>query len=230
MKYQIDTYKIMFLNMLSLQEELNIITNGEDYKLGFTQNGDPISWTRCIVMESFELNSFTKWKHWEDIDGVVQWNRIEIEIIDILHFILSYLLQYVNIDEVIDNIVILCNYDPYPAADINKLRDETENLIYYALMIQNNNIDSKDAANVLLEKFFLIVQYSAIHFDRLYNIYVAKNRLNLFRQKHGYKEGIYNKIWNDKKDLDIMLEILKDTDGSIDKTIFYDSLLSIYKA
>ncbi len=226
---QIDKHKMLLLNMLTLQEELNIATNGSEYKLGFTEHGDKISWTRCIVMEAFELASFTKWRHWEDIEGTIDWHNIQIEIIDILHFVLSYLLQHVNIDDIIDDVVILSNYDISNFPDVTSIRDESENLIYYTLMVQNNDdIDSKNAAHIILSKFFLLAQFAAIAFEDLYKIYVAKNRLNLFKQNNGYKEGTYSKIWGDKKDSEVMFEMLKDIQGDIDKNNFYEKLNLTY--
>jgi hypothetical protein len=42
----------------------------------------------------------------------------------------------------------------------------------------------------------------------LYDRYIVKNLLNKFRQEHGYKEGTYIKIWNDKEDNVVMQKIL----------------------
>jgi hypothetical protein len=46
-------------------------------------------------------------------------------------------------------------------------------------------------------------------FDELYEIYVGKNVLNMFRQDNGYKEGSYSKIWNGREDNEVLADILQ---------------------
>lgn len=213
--------------MLSLQEELNLLTNGNEYKKGFTQNGDEISWTRCIVMETFSLANQTKWKHWKDLHLNVDWDDIKVEIADIFHFLLSYL-QSENSNEDIAKVVEkFVDYTPQLVGSEYKVRDEAEKLIYYTIMIQNNNeIDNSDAYSILLSKFFSICNYSGVSFDELYTLYIAKNCLNRLRQEKGYKEGGYSKVWNGVRDIDVMFKLIEEN-TSID--IFYKKLLEFYE-
>jgi len=217
-------------SMLNLQEELNIVTNGSEYRSAKTLNGDDISWTRCIVMETFALANNTKWKHWRDVNRDVDWDEIRVEIVDIYHFLLSYLMKYSNIDEVAKRVLDYVDYDKKPLASELLVRDEAEKLIYYTIMVQNNGeIGYDEASKVLLGKFFTICKYASISFEELYQLYVAKNRLNLLRQNSGYKDGTYSKSWGDRSDVDAMFTLLTNMGTQIDSTDFYDKLDDYYK-
>ncbi|MGN6658745.1 MAG: hypothetical protein ACTHKN_07095 [Achromobacter mucicolens] len=45
-----------------------------------------------------------------------------------------------------------------------------------------------------------------------YTQYVSKNVLNIFRQRHGYKEGTYIKIWNGEEDNVVLARLLSQQD------------------
>jgi ABC-type hemin transport system ATPase subunit len=45
-----------------------------------------------------------------------------------------------------------------------------------------------------------------------YTQYVSKNVLNIFRQRHGYKEGTYIKIWNGEEDNVVLARLLSQLD------------------
>ena len=51
-------------------------------------------------------------------------------------------------------------------------------------------------------------------FDELFEIYVGKNVLNAFRQRHGYKEGGYVKVWNGREDNEHLAELLREMDSA----------------
>ena len=92
--------------MLQLQNELNNDTNGTGWRNGITKNGKPINWKRCIYMESAELIDSFPWKHWKSIDAAPDFENIKIELVDIWHFIMSYLLQHNDLQKcavMIDN-------------------------------------------------------------------------------------------------------------------------------
>ena len=44
--------------------------------------------------------------------------------------------------------------------------------------------------------------------DSLFTAYVGKNVLNFFRQDHGYRTGVYTKIWAGREDNEHLVEIL----------------------
>jgi predicted component of viral defense system (DUF524 family) len=72
-----------------------------------------------------------------------------------------------------------------------------------------------------------------LDFNKLYEYYVYKNVLNIFRQKHGYAEGTYQKIWNGEED-NVHLAALKnriDAGGTSGEDLYnfvYQELDKIY--
>ena len=67
-----------------------------------------------------------------------------------------------------------------------------------------------------------IMKYLDMTFDELYEIYVGKNVLNMFRQDNGYKEGSYNKVWNGREDNEYLVDIMKVLDA--DSLSFQDDV------
>ena len=59
-----------------------------------------------------------------------------------------------------------------------------------------------------------IMKYLDMSFDELYEIYIGKNVLNMFRQDNGYKDGTYNKIWNGREDNEYLADIIKSLNTS----------------
>lgn len=94
-------------DLIKSQWDLNLWMNGETWILGKTRLGKPISWNLAMKAELAELANCFPWKHWKGTEGslkndaVVQAKKYEgpidrdnvnIEIVDILHFLLSSLI------------------------------------------------------------------------------------------------------------------------------------------
>ncbi|WP_281950823.1 dUTP diphosphatase [Nitrosophilus kaiyonis] len=225
--------KEKILEMLQLQNELNSDTNGPNWREDITKNGKIINWKRCIYMESAELIDSFPWKHWKNIEADLDIENIKIELVDIWHFIMSYLLKFhspLELTNLIDNlkdsksdIHIPKKWEFEDNKKINEYLDIFEELMALAL-IKN---DSEPYQESLLETFFKACDSVGLNFDDLYKLYIGKNVLNKFRQDHGYKEGNYKKIWNNKEDNVIMQEILYKNED-IDFNSLYNELENIY--
>ena len=51
-----------------------------------------------------------------------------------------------------------------------------------------------------IDAFAGVMRALPLTFDELYEIYVAKNVLNMFRQANGYRTGEYRKVWDGRED------------------------------
>ncbi len=197
--------------MLTLQNELNNDTNGPRWREGVTKNGKVINWKRCITMETAELIDSFPWKHWKSIDAQPNYENVKIELVDIWHFVMSYLLQHNPLDEVarmIDNLKDTksdIKITQWQNDKVDKYLDIFEELMALSL-IKN---DSEMLQESLIEQFFKACDAVGLSFEELYRLYIGKNALNQFRQEHGYKEGAYKKIWNGKEDNEVMQHILE---------------------
>ncbi|NPA51080.1 MAG: dUTPase [Epsilonproteobacteria bacterium] len=216
--------------MFQLQQKLNDNTNGINWEDGVTNKGKKISWKRAILVETAELIDSFPWKHWKDISKEIDYNNIEIELVDIWHFIMSEALKAkrdknITLEELIKTIKSSPTYNRYIKKEFNKKDnfykelDEIDNFLKVLLC--------KDDIFALLDSFFNLLGTFGLFEDRLYQLYIGKNILNQFRQDFGYKEGNYKKIWNNKEDNEVMMEILKDN-PSISPSLLYQKLKEIY--
>jgi len=205
------------IEMLELQSKLNLETNWKDWKAWITEKGKIINWRRCIYMEVAEAIDSVSWKHWKNIEWWIDYENFKVELIDVWHFLMSELLRFFTIDELVE---LIKNYSEYESDTKLPLVWEKENNIeiddiikpYEHLMaLSLIEIDDKDYLENLIEAFFICLDSASVTFDDLYKLYIWKNVLNKFRQDHGYKEGTYIKMWNWEEDNVIMQKIIENT-------------------
>ncbi len=215
--------------MFVLQKKLNDETNGANWELGVNKFGKEINWLRCIHMEVGELIESTPWKHWKNIASNPDLENIHIELVDIWHFLMSYILQETNIPKAVSLVNNHCVYEAIKIEDVDSglLVKEAEKLSYISLAIQTGNMTTNGANEIFIEQFFRTCKIAGLSFASLQQMYIGKNCLNKFRQDNGYKDGSYKKIWNGKEDNVVMMEIL-DVCENISLDIVYSELSKIY--
>ena len=223
------------LEMLLLQQELNDATNGEGWEAGKTKNGKIINWKRCIYMECAEMVDSFAWKHWKAIDADPDWANLQIEVVDVWHFIMSLGLEDYsqNFRGTIEDLAMSISQEQgYQKLQVNDelifaeptdIMAKVEDLILNA--VNRNTIDGPK----LFEDFFELAYMSKLNLTDLYRLYVGKNILNQFRQDNGYKEGTYVKVWDGKEDNVIMQALWEDNASLTPKTL-YGALQKAYVA
>jgi dimeric dUTPase (all-alpha-NTP-PPase superfamily) len=196
--------------MFLLQKRLNDETNGVNWELGINKFNKEINWLRCIHMEVSELIESTPWKHWKNIDAKPDMENIHIELVDVWHFLMSYILQETNIPKAVSLVNTHCIYEAtnIDDIDIGIIIKESERLSYISLAIQTGNMPAFAGIERFIEQFFRCCKISGLSFNWLQKIYIGKNCLNKFRQDNGYKEGTYIKIWDEQEDNVVMMSIL----------------------
>jgi len=214
--------------MFVLQKELNDNTNGKNWELGVNKFDKEINWLRCIHMEVAELIDSAPWKHWKNITADPDMNNIHVELVDIWHFLMSYILSETNIPRAVSLVNTHCIYEASEDLDIKLLIKESEKLSYIALAIQTGNMPSFSGVERFIDQFFRCCKISGLSFTWLQKLYIGKNCLNQFRQDHGYKEGTYIKQWDGKEDNVVMVEIL-DTMDSVSFNELYEALSTQYE-
>jgi len=220
------------VEMFRLQERLNVDTNGSNWREGVTKQGKVINWKRCIVMESAELIDSFCWKHWKNIAGGIDLENIKIEMVDIWHFVMSYILRFKSAEDAAKFAVSVMKQSSiklpkeWCKADnsrIDELLEPFETLMALALIKTDDEVYQEE----LVSQFWECVYAVGMSFDEVYRLYICKNALNQFRQQHGYKEGTYKKIWNGKEDNVVMQEILN-SDSNVSYEKLLDRLEDIY--
>ncbi|WP_455757739.1 dUTP diphosphatase [Sulfurimonas sp.] len=222
------------LLMLQLQAQLNDATNGENWTKGITKNDKVINWKRCIYMECAEMIDSFSWKHWKSINQEPDWDNLQIEVVDVWHFIMSLAIEYYsrNLKGGIEDLAInISQLDSFSTID-KKLHDfgsqddvinKVENIMLLSL--------SKDELQIeeIIADFFDLVVMSGLDLETLYKLYVGKNILNQFRQDNGYKDGSYIKVWNGEEDNVVMKRVWEE-DGDIKPDALYKELTKLYLA
>jgi dimeric dUTPase (all-alpha-NTP-PPase superfamily) len=222
------------LLMLQLQNQLNDATNGEDWVKGITKNGRHINWQRCIYMECAEMIDSFSWKHWKSLSQEADWENLQIEVVDVWHFIMSLAIEHYsknllgNIEDLAINIAASqgCKRSESSEksfASQEQIITKVENIMRLVLSKEKLALES------LIEEFFDLVLKSALDMASLYKLYVGKNVLNQFRQDHGYKEGTYIKVWNGEEDNTVMKRIW-DENPNLAPDMLYRELTKKYHA
>ena len=217
--------------MLLLQQQLNDATNGKNWEKGLTKNGKIIDWKRCTYLECAELIESYPWKHWKNIDAKPDYANIQIEAVDIWHFIMSQGLEDYKIQELgsietlATNIQSLGNYSDFTAQITPTEKNYYEQIEVVEILMQT--LFCGESTKKLMEAFINVAIQSGLNLDKLYTLYIGKNILNQFRQDHGYKEGTYIKIWNGEEDNVTMQTILAEQ-SSISPEALYEALEKSY--
>ena len=215
--------------MFLLQKKLNDDTNGTNWELGINKFDKEINWLRCIHMEVSELIDSTPWKHWKNITEAPDLNNIHVELVDVWHFLMSYILQETNIPKAVSLVNTHCIYEAVEMEDIDPklIVKESEKLSYIAFAIETGNMPAFSGVERFIDQFFRCCKLSGLSFTWLQKIYIGKNCLNKFRQDNGYKEGTYIKVWNGLEDNVVMLNIIDEIED-ITFDIVYDKLQEDY--
>jgi dimeric dUTPase (all-alpha-NTP-PPase superfamily) len=221
------------LQMIQLQQQLNDTTNGENWEKGVTKNGKSINWKRCIYMECAEMIDSFAWKHWKSISAEPDFANLQIEVVDVWHFVISLALQeYVKdfrggVEDLALNVSQMPEYERLKErvafASPDEIMAQVESLMHEVLKPSEFDLE------LLIKEFFSLCVMSDLDLEALYRLYVGKNILNQFRQDHGYKEGSYIKEWNGVEDNLVMKEIWED-EGSLKPEELYVKLKQKYDA
>ncbi len=222
------------LLMLQLQAQLNEATNGEKWTDGITKNGKVINWKRCIYMECAEMIDSFSWKHWKSINQEPDWDNLQIEVVDVWHFIISLAIENYSrelkggVEDLALNISLLESFtkidiDESKFATQDEVIEKVENVM--RLVLAKDSLELED----LLSEFFDLVVMSGLNLQTLYRLYVGKNILNQFRQENGYKDGTYIKVWDGEEDNVVMKRIWEE-DSNIKPDMLFKELTKLYLA
>lgn len=166
-------------HMLSLQDELNSLIHPQWKEQGF-------EWNIAALAELVEIKEWLGWKWWKAgyNQGLVEGNKkqIQIEVIDILHFWLSWELSS-ELDQQPEELASYINHTgKFGTASLNLcVQDMLENCVCreYPTWVDMGSL----------------IRAVGLSPSQVYEIYLGKYTLNIFRQKHGYKDGTYKKHW-----------------------------------
>lgn len=165
--------------LLAMQDQLNSYIHPEWKKQNF-------DWNFAIIDECREIKEHLGWKWWKENYqcGLTEQNRkqVQLEVIDILHFVLSCAAETGGIIKASLYTEWLNNGNQWNPSDLN----EAVGYMLEECVTQSSNI---------YESWTTLAILSGLTTEQVIETYTQKFVLNKFRQDHGYKDGSYCKEW-----------------------------------
>ncbi|MGI9250052.1 MAG: dUTP diphosphatase [Pseudohongiellaceae bacterium] len=199
--------KSQIASMLSLQARMNGRVDP-----GWVQARYP--YLRAVVVEGAEAMEHHGWKWWKKQS--LDLPQVQMELVDIWHFILSALLLEHEGDEERTLESLLAKLEVL--AEIEAGDGVSSEIEFAGVRIRLAELHLLDKLELLIalaaRRRIELAVFAAIMADcemswlGLYRQYVGKNVLNLFRQDNGYKEGHYQKVWGGREDNEHLVDIL----------------------
>lgn len=214
----------------AIQQELNNLMAGQDwvsrasvYADGRTlsdEDGSPLDYRMAAIDELVaELNPCSfHWVWWKQPTQAIQLDNSLLELVDILHFILSEELRYNDpyemdgsvlsplVEEIVNEqsedfrtstVGIVATYATEGAyTSLHTSTNSGYNAEAYrsAFMRLLNNL-SEDGTPIDFEVYWDLVKSLGFTPEQVISKYTCKAGLNLHRTRNGYKQGTYKKIW-----------------------------------
>jgi hypothetical protein len=192
--------------MLSLQASMNAKVDPDWVTARYP-------YLRAVAIEGAEAIEHHGWKWWKKQDKDLP--QLQMELIDIWHFLLSEILLRNNADSE-ESLTALTKL--LSKANAQKLIDFDDQQYTISELDLITKLELLIALSVSrrieLALFESIMADCEIDWTELYCQYVGKNILNMFRQDHGYKEGTYQKIWDGREDNEYLVDIIDSLDPS----------------
>lgn len=195
---------IQITSMLDLQGQMNSKVNPHWIKAQYP-------FLRAVVVEATEAIEHHGWKWWKAQQKDLP--QLQMELIDIWHFMLSFLLieYHGNIEAAKQEI-------------FNQYEDDNSSILFDGKEYTIESLDTVSKLELLIglsvvrriniPLFGALLSDCEMDWDELYRQYVGKNVLNFFRQNNGYKEGTYLKIWAGREDNEHLVEVLAELDST----------------
>lgn len=217
--------------MFEMQENLNIHTNGNEYRQTHicAKTGKQINYRRCAWMETAEFIDSFDWKHWKH--GKDDIENAKTELVDIWHFLMGA--------ELIENGIPSDLRLEIPAWILSKATIDARSSFVVAEAFVSSIIDGNKPIFPTSGEFdpqspfciFLELCNSInLSFNELYQRYIIKNTLNVFRQDNGYAEGTYIKMWEMQSEDNVFaVEFATKLNDGLSKDRLYDVLKYYYE-
>ncbi len=180
------------LTLLQMQDDMNTKVNPD-----WRSQGN--EWYRAIWIECGEMLDHFGWKWWKHQE--CDREQVVLELIDILHFGLSKLI------EANTSLSKLAN-------DLTKNWPSSFEMREFTNVLEEFTLHTLKTKDFDIYKFLELAYQIDVDSEMLFKGYIAKNVLNVFRQDYGYKEGTYIKIWDGLEDNEVLVRLCDRLDAS----------------
>lgn len=160
-----------------------------------------LPWVLYMAIEMGELCDHLMPYHWKS--GEPNHEQAFIELIDCFHFLVSDYFMKAN-----DTTIELTT-----ARLVNHLLNRTK--VDYQLLDPEVLFVSKAPNMYCFDDMFRVAKFFHKSHKEFFQMYLAKDALNLFRQHNGYKKGTYIKKWAEGEDNVYLSKILSNFDWDL---------------
>ncbi len=209
------------IEMLQLQSTLNTRVDPDWVTKGH-------NWSRAAFVESAELLDHVGWKWWKA--QPLNKEQAHLELVDIWHFMMSDVLT--ETEGRIQPAALRMLEDWETPISKVFVSDGVEHPTCVADLPLQTRIQVFGSlagltGTMMPALFRNICDELGLTSTRLYEMYLQKNVLNLFRQDKGYQEGQYIKVWDGKEDNVVLMEIIEEL-PRLTRDTLYDALAKRY--
>lgn len=204
--------EVQLLALLERQDEMNKIVDPN-------WRNQEYEYYRAAWIECAELIDHYGYKWWKKQTPDME--QVRLEIVDILHFVLSIYLSGVESDYSGLVRLFITDFEDFKPNGLGVLLN-AEHMVRVLLTPQSDCV---------FRAFLGLMSSAGMTFDQTYRLYIGKNVLNFFRQNNGYRDGTYVKIWNNREDNEHLTEIMTslDSDSASFSKDLYDKLEDRYR-
>ena len=218
---------LLILNIIQKQIDLNIITLKDPEWLGKKK----VQWIDAIICKAAEGISSSDYKWWENSE--VDLLNIETETINLIHFIISILLEEKEVNNSTLTKLIYIGYTLFKKGEVYSSVEQFNNDIpmekrkaviinRFKNIIKLSFLEDINKIPLLFKLLFELLYMSLIfkdcktdldYFNLVFNKYMTKNILNKFRQDNGYKDNFYIKDWDGREDNIVVFEFVNNLEN-----------------
>lgn len=237
--------------LLQNQADLNYNSYGTDW----FEKGRRREWSYPTAIAD-ELQEYARsiWTPWWSKENKFDITNAQIELVDVLHFLLSELLitysgDEVDVDATAEQVVdiiedvwdILNDWGVFKTVSTyqffgERIQHTIEGISTLQWHAYRFDATDPEAVGTFLTIFITLVAFTFdkdLTFRTFTNLYFAKSVLNKFRQDNGYREKKYKKIWDDEghEDNYYLTQYVNAASavGEIPERQIYDYLTNKYK-
>jgi hypothetical protein len=206
--------------MLTLQSKMNARVNPQWVDAAYP-------YLRAVIVEGAEAMEHHGWKWWKKQECDL--NQLQMELVDIWHFILSHILLDHKDDEPLALLSLMRECQAASKVEFDGKTCHIDTLD--ALQKLELSIGLACAGRISVPLFEALLTDCNMTWDDLFCQYVGKNVLNFFRQDHGYRDGTYQKHWDGREDNEHLVEVMSelDSDHAEFQHTLYESLKDRYQ-
>ena len=194
-----------------MQDSFNKVVYPNWKKEGF-------NWTRAIRGEIIECIDSFNWEWWKTKKNMPDFQNAEVELVDTFHFLISHCIVNSEDEAKVNSIatatftLAFAKYQQLLKVSPTGVKFDQNSFIVSGEELIKFSLISPEQYQLMFIKFFDMWFLLNLTIKDLIKLYRAKNILNAFRQKNGYKIGTYVKIWGEVEDNVVCWALAKELD------------------